>query len=60
VQFVDVGARRIVLRPGVDTRALVDPHVSLEARAERVADAMASFGLFGFRSPEEGTFLDPP
>jgi hypothetical protein len=59
VQFVDVKARRIVLRPGVDTSHVLDPNVPLESRAERVADAVANVGLCGFCSREEGTFLDP-
>lgn len=59
VQCVDVNARRIVLRPEVDTSHVLDPHVPAEAHAERIADAVASFGLFRWYSPEEGTFLDP-
>ena len=59
VHRVDTRNRRIVLRPGADTGHLIDPHVSLERRAERVVDAVAHFGLFGFISPEDGTFLDP-
>jgi len=59
VQFVDVKTRRIVLRPGVDTSHVLDPHLPLEGRAERVVDAVANFGLFGWYSREEGTFLDP-
>ncbi len=59
VQFVDVNARRIVLRPGADTCHVLDPRVPVEARAGRVVDAVASFGLFGWYSPEDGTFLDP-
>jgi len=59
VQYVDVDARRIVLRPGVDTSHLLDPHVSLEARAGRVADVVANVGPFGFWHPEDGTFLTP-
>lgn len=59
VQFVDVNARRIVLRAGADMSHVLDPHVPLEARADRAVDAVANFGLFGWYSPEDGTFLDP-
>jgi len=59
VQFVDVNAPRIVLRPGADMNHVLDPCVPVEARAERVVDAVASFGLFGWYSAEKGTFPDP-
>lgn len=59
VHHVDARKRRIVLRPGVDTSHLTNPDVPLERRAERVADAIAHFGLFGFVSTDDGTFLDP-
>jgi len=59
VRFVDPRGERIVLRPGVDTSYLLEPRVALEARAERIVDAVAAFGLFGFASTDEGTLLTP-
>jgi hypothetical protein len=59
VQFVDPRGERIVLRPAIDTGHLLEPRVHLEARAARVVDAVAAFGLFGFASTNEGTFLNP-